>query len=131
MSGLAQEVRQCMSSLTEAGGDELTARFLFPARFIGFQGHFPNRPILPAVCKIQAAIAMLEAWKRDRVRLNEISLAKFSAPVGCDEEVQLRCRVEMEDGHRATVRATVAKGSAKVARFKLRVSFEHWEGGGA
>lgn len=123
MSQLAQQIQQCMSELTEAGGDELTARFLFPAEFIGFQGHFPGRPILPAVCKIQAAVVMLEAWKRGSVRLNEVVLAKFAAPVGCDEELLVRCLVTMEDDERAVVKTSVAKGGERVARFKLRVSF--------
>jgi 3-hydroxyacyl-[acyl-carrier-protein] dehydratase len=129
MSELARQVEQCMSELTEVDESEAQARFLFPAAFIGFQGHFPERPVLPAVCKIQAAVAMLEAWKSGKVRLNEIILAKFSAPVGCDEEVALRCSVTMEDVHRAVVKATVAKDGESIAKFRLRVTFEAEEQG--
>jgi 3-hydroxyacyl-[acyl-carrier-protein] dehydratase len=124
MSELARQIEQCMSKLTEVDEGEVVARFFFPAGFIGFQGHFPERPVLPAVCKIQAAIAVLEAWKRAKVRLNEIISAKFSAPVGCDEEVALRCLVAMEDVNRALVKATVARNGESIAKFKLRVTFE-------
>jgi 3-hydroxyacyl-[acyl-carrier-protein] dehydratase len=124
MSRLVREIEQCMSGLTEAEGNELTARFLFPATFIGFKGHFPDRPVLPAVCEIQAAIAVLEAWDRAEVRLGEIVSAKFFAPVTCGEEVVVRCLVTMEENNQGTVRATVAKNGESVAKFKLRVTFE-------
>ena len=124
MSEISGQTRQCMSDLTETGAGELRARFLFPAEFIGFKGHFPGKPILPAVCEIQAALAMLEAWKGRRVTLRDILLAKFATPVTCDEEVVYLCSVTMEDGHGAFVKANVATAGGDVARFRLRVSFE-------
>jgi 3-hydroxyacyl-[acyl-carrier-protein] dehydratase len=114
-----------MQDLRDAGDGELSARFVFPADFIGFRGHFPGRPILPAVCEIQAALAMLEAWKGRRVRLREIVLAKFSVPVSCDEEVAYTCSVKMEGGDGAVLRARLARDAESVARFRLRVSFEN------
>ena len=80
MSRLVREIEQCMSGLTEAEGDEVTARFLFPAAFIGFQGHFPERPVLPAVCKIQAAIAVLEAWSERRGQVGRNRLGEVPGP---------------------------------------------------
>lgn len=124
MSAIARQIRRCMSDLTEAGAGELRARFLFPAEFVGFKGHFPGGPILPAVCEIQAALAMLEAWKGKRVSLRGIVLAKFSAPVSCDEEVVYQCSVTMEDGREALVKANVATDGGNVARFRLKVAFE-------
>ena len=130
MSEISGQTRQCMSDLTETGAGELRARFLFPAEFIGFKGHFPGKPILPAVNEIQAALAMLEAWKGRRVTLRDIILAKFATPVTCDEEVVYLCSVTMEDGHSALVKATVATDGGNVARFRLRVSFEEDGRGG-
>ena len=124
MSRLVREIEQCMSGLSDAEGDELSARFLFPAEFIGFQGHFPDRPVLPAVCKIQAAIAVVEAWSKGEVRLDEIVSAKFFAPVTCGEEVAVRCLVTMEEGNRGVVKAALARNGEGVAKFRLRVTFE-------
>ena len=123
MSQLARQIRECMSDLEQADDGTLTARFVFPAEFLGFQGHFPGEPVLPAVCEIQGAVAMLEAWEKRRVGLREIILAKFSAPVTCDEEVVYACSVTMEDRHGAVVKASVAKHGTAVARFRLRVVF--------
>jgi 3-hydroxyacyl-[acyl-carrier-protein] dehydratase len=124
MSQLAAQIRQCMSDLTESSDGKLTARFLFPVGFIGFQGHFPEAPILPAVCEIQAAVAMLEAWTKRDVKLREIILAKFSSPVTCGEEVMYSCSVTMDDRDGALVKATVVKHGENVARFKLTVAFD-------
>jgi 3-hydroxyacyl-[acyl-carrier-protein] dehydratase len=129
MSRLVREIGQCMSGLSEAEGDELTARFLFPATFIGFKGHFPDRPVLPAVCEVQAAIAVLEAWSGGEVRLNEIVSAKFLTPLTCSEEVVVRCLVKMEESNRGVVKAAVARNGESVAKFKLRVTFEDEERG--
>ena len=129
MNRLVREIEQCMSGLTEAERDDLTARFLFPPTFIGFKGHFPDRPVLPAVCEIQAAIAVLEAWSRGGVRLGEIVSAKFFTPVTCGEEVLVRCLVTVEEGHQGVVKATVARNGESVAKFKLRVTFENEERG--
>ena len=129
MSRLVEEIRQCMSDLTEVGDDALTARFLFPPDFIGFQGHFPGMPILPAVCKIQAAVAMLQASKRRTVWLEEIVLARFSAPITCDEEVEFLCTTVMEGANSAVVKTIVSKSGEKVSRFKLRVALKCQEPG--
>lgn len=124
VSEVARQTLRCMSDLSEMGAGELRARFLFPAEFVGFQGHFPGRPVLPAVCEIQAALAMLETWKGRRARLREIVQAKFSAPVSCDEEVVCSCSVTFESADGALVKVGVAKDGGSVARFRLRVAFE-------
>lgn len=124
MSRLAEQIRRCMSDLSESGDGELRARFLFPLEFAGFQGHFPERPILPAVCEIQAAIAMLEASTKRRIRLREIVSAKFSTPVTCDEEILYSCSVAMQDSELVVLRTNVTKHGESVAKFKLRVGFE-------
>jgi 3-hydroxyacyl-[acyl-carrier-protein] dehydratase len=120
-----------MSGLTQAGVEELTARFRFPEDFIGFQGHFPRNPVLPAVCEIELALAVVEAGKKRGVVLREIVFAKFSSPVTCNEEVVCSCSVRMEEGGAALVAASLNRDGAAVAGFKLRVVFEDEERGRA
>ncbi len=123
MSRLIQQIKQCMFDLSETNENEVKARFLFPHEFTGFQGHFPENPILPAVCEIQAVVAILEAWSGRRVELNEIVLAKFLNPVVPDQEVAFFCSLEKNDNHRALVSAAVAKDGSEIGRLKLRVTF--------
>jgi 3-hydroxyacyl-[acyl-carrier-protein] dehydratase len=130
-SEIARQIRECMSELEQTDADAVTARFRFPEDFIGFQGHFPRNPVLPAVCEIELALAVLEAWKTSGVILREIVFAKFSSPVTCDQEVVCSCSVRMEDGGAALVAASLTRDGATVAGFKLRVAFEDEERGRA
>ncbi|MEW5804644.1 MAG: hypothetical protein AB1847_21335 [bacterium] len=87
MSKLEKEIEQSMLGLWEISEEGGKAGFLFPPEFIGFKGHFPDRPILPGVCKIQAILLILKAWKKKKVTLKEIVMAKFFSPVSCGQEV--------------------------------------------
>lgn len=124
MNMLVQEIKQCMSHLTETGEGKVTARFLFPEDFIGFQGHFSGRPILPGFCKIQAVVVILETWHKKKVRLKEIVLAKFFSPVSCREELVFECREQMENSKEVMVKALITSTGKKIAKLQLRVSLE-------
>jgi 3-hydroxymyristoyl/3-hydroxydecanoyl-(acyl carrier protein) dehydratase len=112
-----------MLDLTETNENEVKARFLFPEGFTGFQGHFPKRPILPAICEIQAVVAMLEAWSGRCVELNEIVLAKFLTPVTPDQELAFFCSLEKNDNHKVLVSAAIVKDGSQIGRLKLRITF--------
>lgn len=102
-------------------GAALTARFRFPPEFIGFQGHFPQKKILPGVCQIQQVLSMLEKETVKQVALKEVVLAKYFSPVFPDEEVV--CVIsDMGSGKgERLVKAAITKGAAKVAELKLKV----------
>ena len=125
MNRLMQEIKQCMSDLAETKKGEVTARFLFPADFIGFQGHFPGKPVLPGVCKIQAVIVMLQALEKKDIRLKEVVSAKFLSPVSHGEELVFNYRKQMKSNNEALVKASVTSGDKKVAELQLRVSFKN------
>jgi 3-hydroxymyristoyl/3-hydroxydecanoyl-(acyl carrier protein) dehydratase len=123
MSKITKEIEGCMSQL---GDDEkgLIAHFCFPKGFIGFKGHFPGRPVLPGVCKIQAMLCMLEASAHRVPRLKEIVSAKFFAPVTCNEEIVFTVRRVSKDTTAVQASALVMNGDKKIAEIKLRVVFE-------
>ena len=124
MNILVREIRECMSDLTETEEGKLTARFVFPEDFIGFQGHFPDRPVLPGVCEIQAVVVILEAWHKKKVRLKQIVLAKFFLPVSCGEELVFDCQEQMENSKEAIIKALITSKGKKIAKLQLRVSVE-------
>jgi 3-hydroxyacyl-[acyl-carrier-protein] dehydratase len=124
MSKLRQEIKACMSKLDKADNFKLSARFCFPENFIGFKGHFPNNPILPGVCKIQAAILMLEEARHKNIRLKEILLAKFFAPVSFNQEVVFNLEEQPENSLESQVKVKVSCLGKKVAELHLRVSKE-------
>ena len=124
MNMLVQEIQQCMADLTETDEGKLVARFVFPENFIGFQGHFPGRPILPGVCKIQALLLILRTWHKKKIRLKEVVLSKFFSPVSCGEELIFECQQQMENGEEAIVKALITSKGKKIAKLQLRVSIE-------
>jgi len=97
-------------------GDGATAELSFPVSFSGFQGHFPEQPVLPGVCQIGAAMALAGRMRGAAQVLSEIINAKFVAMVVPDQLLQVRG--SLADG---LLRASITSGGERVAEFKLRV----------
>jgi len=124
MSKLSKEIKGCMSGLIEDEKKGLIAHFCFPKEFTGFKGHFPGRPVLPGVCKVQAVLCMLEASAHRVPRLKEIVSAKFFAPVSFNEEIVFTVRRAAKDNTEIHASALITNGDKKIAEIKLRVVFE-------
>lgn len=121
MRKIKTEIEQCLAGLAKADR-VLTARFCFPPEFIGFQGHFPLKKILPGACQIQCVLSTIEKGDEQPVALKEIELAKYFTPVFPDEEIVCTVREVASDNGESIFKATITKGSAKVTEMKLRIS---------
>ena len=122
MSKLRQEIKSSMQSIEQISDLKTSARFCFSKKFIGFKGHFPNKPILPGVCKIQAALLVLEKRKHKNVRLAEIILAKFFAPVTFNQELIFNLEEHLKNSTESTVTVKVSCADKKIAELQLRVN---------
>ena len=122
MKKIKNEIEQCIRDLTSEGG-KATARFVFPEEFVGFQGHFPAKKILPGVCQVQCALTTLEKANKRSVVLKEIVLAKYLAPVMPGEELTCVCSDLQEKNGEFLVKAVITKDSSRISEFKLRVAF--------
>ena len=122
MNKIMAQIAQCMTGFEAADG-VVKSRLLFPDDFIGFQGHFPDKKVLPGVCQIQSALAAVAKARRQQVVLKEITLAKYFLPVGPGEEIQCVCSDVAETGE-FTIKAAITKGTVKVSELKLRVVLE-------
>jgi len=83
MSRLLREVRSCATgpAHTDENGS-LRMEFIFPPTFVGFNGHFPDRPILPGIVQVQTG--MLTAGEGN-MTLQKVVKAKFSRVVSPGE----------------------------------------------
>jgi 3-hydroxyacyl-[acyl-carrier-protein] dehydratase len=99
----------------------IVSRFVFPETFVGFQGHFPDKKVLPGVCQVQCALSTAERANQKKLRLKEIVLAKYFAPVGPGEEILCTCS-DIADTPEFTFKAAISKGTIKVSELKLRVA---------
>jgi len=122
MSKLRQEIKSSMQAVEQISDLKTSARFCFPKKFIGFKGHFPNKPILPGVCKIQAALLVLEERKHKNVRLVEIILAKFFVPVTFNQELIFNLEEHPNNDSESIITVKVSCEDKKIAELQLRVN---------
>jgi 3-hydroxymyristoyl/3-hydroxydecanoyl-(acyl carrier protein) dehydratase len=122
MSKLRGEIKSSMQTIEQVSDLKTSARFCFTKKFIGFKGHFPNNPILPGVCKIQAALLALEERKHKNIRLTEIILAKFFAPVTFNQELIFNLEEHPKNNSESTITVKVSCEDKKIAELQLRVN---------
>lgn len=122
MRTIKQEIEASLTGLGREG-DTLTARFLFTEDFIGFQGHFPDRKILPGVCQVQCALTTIEKAHQRRTALKEIMLAKYLSPVFSGEELTCACGELQRKDDDLIVKAVISKNGTKISELKLRFRF--------
>jgi 3-hydroxyacyl-[acyl-carrier-protein] dehydratase len=87
--------------------------FCFAPDFIGFAGHFPGYPVLPAFLQILTAVATVEESRDHAIKVTSVVKAKFHVEVRPGRDVELAYRersIGGEEGFEATL--TVEEGIA-------------------
>jgi 3-hydroxyacyl-[acyl-carrier-protein] dehydratase len=126
MNRFEEETTACMSSLTRNEADRLIAHFVFPPEYIGFQGHFPERSVLPGICHIKAVMIMYKTWRKKEVQLREIVVAKFFLPVSPEETLRFECyeSSNKEGDDQTRVKASASSSGKTIAKLELRLCFK-------
>jgi len=98
--------------------DVVLRKFNFPSGFVGFSGHFPSFPVLPAFVQVVAAQTVIESFLERPMRLHEIVNAKFLLPVRPGQVIEARCtRNKAQDDLRWG--AVLSIDRQRVASFQL------------
>lgn len=72
---------------------------LFDREFCGFDGHFPDNPIVPAVCLLSAAELLAAEAAGCPLKLQEISTIKFKQHLVPGNTAYFSCQLtEQSDG---------------------------------
>ncbi len=90
-----------MFNLVTRTGEEAEVRMIYSRDFIGFSGHFPGYPVLPAVLAIYSGWLLAEISQRQELELHAIRRAKFVAPILPGEEIEVSMKkigTESADG---------------------------------
>jgi 3-hydroxyacyl-[acyl-carrier-protein] dehydratase len=92
--------------------------FCFGKEFVGFRGHFPGHPVLPAFVQILTGQCAVEARSAQRWALQGVGRAKFMKIILPDQPVTLRWREQpLDRGLRASFSLWVE--GQKAATFTL------------
>jgi 3-hydroxyacyl-[acyl-carrier-protein] dehydratase len=110
-----------MEALAGTGAETGARRYRFGPGFIGFSGHFPGNPILPAIVQIRAVVSLAEEEGGKTLRLAAVRSAKFLAPIRPDEDVWIRVRRRVEPGM-DICDATLSVAGKTVAAFQLELA---------
>jgi 3-hydroxyacyl-[acyl-carrier-protein] dehydratase len=76
----------------------ITRRYLFPPDFIGFVGHFPGYPILPAMVQLLMALTCAEELEGCTLEVDTINKAKFLMEIRPSHEILLNCKQRVFSG---------------------------------
>ncbi len=110
-----------VSPMAVEEGVTATRRYRFSPDFIGFSGHFPGYPILPAFVQIMMACTLAEELKGHALEPVAIEKAKFLIEIGPDQEILVRIR-EHRIGAMPGCEASLVVNDKVAASF--RISFE-------
>ncbi len=121
MNKLMLTIESCMSSFESLEHGNLSAIFSFPPDFPGFNGHFPDNPVLPAVCILQAVMVMATRHAGPRVELKKISSAKWFAPTAPNSPLNFLVQISPGEAGAATLKTKISRGNIKVADLILTV----------
>lgn len=124
MNALLRGIRASAAGDIERTGPEtVVRRYRFAPGFIGFSGHFPDNPILPAIVQVCAAVSLAEEEGGKAVRLAAVRSAKFLSPIRPGEEVSIQCRRRVDSGE-DIYDATLSVEGKTSAAFQLRLAEE-------
>ena len=83
-----------------AKNGEVAARFVFPEDFIGFQGHFPGRPLMPGVLIVEAMaqvggliVAQMPDLPKGLFVFAGIDGVRFRRPVVPGDQLLISCEL--------------------------------------
>jgi len=123
---MRQEIEKSARGPVVQNGDSGEQSFQFDEDFIGFSGHFPGYPILPAVLQTLLAQSVVEQLVGEPLQFLALERAKFTKQVGpgdhinvsvvCkDKQGQLSCSAELSVAKKRAASFTLllGKGSEK------------------
>jgi 3-hydroxyacyl-[acyl-carrier-protein] dehydratase len=89
LQGIAEAAQRAVT-IDDAG--VLEGHYCFTDSFIGFAGHFPGHPILPAIVEILVVVSLVIEYTGCRQRLVTVEDAKFLNPVQPNQKLTVHCR---------------------------------------
>jgi 3-hydroxyacyl-[acyl-carrier-protein] dehydratase len=97
--------------------------FRFAADFLGFDGHFPGYPVLPAVVQVLTAQVVVEQRLEQPLILQRLERAKFLKQVRPEQTLRVVCRERRNSG-RSVWDARLEADGEPAATFRMTLNEE-------
>lgn len=98
--------------------DRIARTYVFDPEFIGFAGHFPGYPILPAFVQILTAATLAEERIGAPLELSSVKKAKFMQEIRPGQEIVVECRERLIDGA-SRCEVSIALGDKVASKFVM------------
>lgn len=96
-SSLAEACREWTSEVLDAGGIVIKGLFVFDESYSGFAGHFPGRPILPAVMQLGIVRFLCERGLGMCLEPQSYSRTKFRGMITPGQQVEVEVILGKEE----------------------------------
>ena len=124
MNNLRTSIRSSALGLVqETEPETFLQSYRFKPEFIGFSGHFPGYPILPAFIQVITVQVMAEEVKGRPLKVLTLEKAKFQKEVFPGQEIKIKYRERKVKG-KNKIEATLAVGENQAASFLLTFADE-------
>ncbi len=127
MRTLREEVMACADPHVRMGEAECSyeATFRFGPDFVGFQGHFPEFPILPAFVQLLMAECALRLRGQDKWISSRVERSKFLKTIRPNQAIVLRWQEQSQE-EKLRCSCTLLADGEKAAVFMITfVAGEH------
>ena len=121
MNRVKQEiVASAVGRIKATQSGTVNRRYRFSPDFIGFSGHFPGYPILPAFVQILTALTLAEEQRGHPLELAGVENAKFHIQLRPGQEIKVECKEKLVRGKPGCeARLMVADGLASLFRMSF------------
>jgi 3-hydroxyacyl-[acyl-carrier-protein] dehydratase len=119
---IREEINQtAVGEFVKSSPESGSQNFHPTAGFVGFAGHFPDYPIMPAMLQILFGIIVAEKVLDTVLVMKKLDRAKFMVQIKPDEIITVSCRISRPADHESEIQAksTIMAAEKKVATMTL------------
>jgi 3-hydroxyacyl-[acyl-carrier-protein] dehydratase len=120
MKNINNQIKDCITnapSKTDRGWEQ---NYVFPEGFIGFQGHFPGNPILPAIVQLMTARQSIAGQLGCEVAVTKVTRAKFHEIIRPESIVTVVWNIRQQENGYAC-KCVLEAGGKAASSFNLTV----------
>jgi len=100
-SSIEKSIPSCIHEYTteenEGGSFKVNARCIFPKDFVGFEGHFHNNPVLPAIVQLATVRKIVEKTVAKSLFPLHFTRAKFRAMIKPEQQIFFQITIAHRD----------------------------------